>query len=150
MRLRADCMALDNVMIYEDGAMCPTATVRSHGEGGCGDPRVLPSGVTLQFHHNFAFTATDDLLWKINVPGATDQEKMDNLVTMAQKSADYLVLPDDPTLTWLEVNIARNLMNVKTRELKTRLLATGAYERIGEPNIVSPYETIEVYARRQR
>jgi hypothetical protein len=142
-----NCLALTNVMIYEFGAICDRKGRIE--EGGCGDPRTLRSGVTLQFRHYLEFIPTDELLWKLNVPGRTDPEKMENLFSTAMKS-DYLLLPDEPTLGWLEKNMGYNFINLKTRELKTRLLGTGAWVQLGHPAAASPNETIEVYARRSR
>jgi hypothetical protein len=141
-----NCMALENVIIYDYGAICDRGGKIE--EGGCGDARTLRSGVTLQFRHHSAFTATDDFLWKRDVPGASDQDKMNSLVSMAMQSTDYLLMPDERTLYYLETHQWGYLMNLKTRELKTRLLATGAWVQLGAGYPASENETIEVYARR--
>jgi len=142
-----NCGALENVMVYEFGAKCDRSNLIH--EGGCGEPHTLNSGLTLQFRHNLAFTPTDPLLWKLNVPGETDAQKIDNLVSMAMQSADYLLLPDASTVSYLEEHSQIEYINLKTGELKARLLGTGEWTRLGAGS-VSPYETIEVYARRPK
>jgi hypothetical protein len=130
--------ALSNVLIYEFGAVPDK------------DHHLYSGGLTFDFPNQKAFSPTDEVLWKLDVPGETDQEKMDNLVSLAMQSADYLLVPDQPTLDWLEQNRKFNYINLKTRELKTRLIATGAWVQLGNGAAASDHETIEVYARRAR
>ena len=131
--------ALANLLIYEYGAM----------PGPDGDLRT-GLGVTYDFPQQAAFVPAAEVQWKLDVPGQTDEDKMANLVSMGTKLPDYLLLPDDPTLDWLEHNLGFNYINLKTRELKTRLLATGTWVRLGNPAVTSEHEAIEVYRRRSR
>jgi len=131
--------ALANVLIYEYGAM-PGRDGALHAA----------SGLAYEFPQEAAFTPAAEVQWKLDVPGSTDEEKMANLVSMAPRLAEYLLLPDEATVDWLERNLGFNYANLKTRELKARLLATGGWVRLGDAAAPSPHESIEVYARRTR
>jgi hypothetical protein len=139
--------AFSNVLTYEFGAL--PGKDGDLNLGGRGEARALSTGLTFRSPHRDAFTATDELLWKLEVPGQTEKEKMDSLVSMAMQSGNYLLVPDEPTLDWLEHNIGFNYINLKTRELKTRLLATGEWVQLGGAAATSEHESIVVYARRK-
>lgn len=123
---------IENLLIYEFG-------------GSPGQGVRLPGGPAFEFAHELAFTATDSLLWKVNVPGATEEEKMRSLQTMADESAAYLLLPNEASITWLEAARGYNLINVKLRTLRQRWLASGHWSRLSEPVSVTPTEQIEIY-----
>ena len=59
----------------------------------------------------------------------------------------YLLLPDERGLEFLERKRSYNFCNLKVRELKRRLLATGRYALLGEPAEISAQEWIQVYVR---
>ena len=73
--------ALANVLTYEFGAV-PN---KNH--------ELQAGGLIFDFPHQKAFTPTDELLWKLDVPGDTDMEKMDNLFSMGMQSANYTAPP---------------------------------------------------------
>jgi hypothetical protein len=142
------CSAFSNVLIYEFGGKRDNADTSY--PGGCDKARTLSSGVTFHFPHAKVFSSTDTVLWNLDVPGNTDEEKMGNMVSIAMQSANYLLIPDQPTLDWLEKNLKFNLINLKARELKARLLATGEWVQLGGGFAASDHETIEVYTRRSK
>jgi hypothetical protein len=131
--------ALANVLIYEYRAM-PGQDAALHAA----------SGLAYDFPEEAAFTPSAEVQWKLDVPGNTDEEKMAYLVSMAAGLANYLLLPDEATVDWLEHNVGYNYANLKTRELKTRLLAMGEWVQIGGAARTSEHESIEVYARRPK
>ena len=131
------CM-VTNVLTYEYGAM-----------PGEGKALYVPNGLTYHFPNELTFTASDELFWKINVPGNTEQERLKNVVSMMAETPDYLLLPDEPTLLWLEHERSFNYINRQTRELMSRLLGLNKWVSLGDPVRVDPNEQIEVYAPRE-
>jgi hypothetical protein len=116
------------------------------GTPGGGGVR-LPSGASLAFPDEGVFGASDAFLWDRYVPGKTDALKMDFLVGAALARERYLLLPDERGLEFLERKWSYNFCNLKVRELKRRLLATGRYAPLGEPAGISAKEWIQVYVR---
>ena len=92
--------------------------------------------------------ASDELLWKIGLPGNTGQERLGSAVAIMAQTPDYLLLPDGPSLDWLEKARPMYYINRQTRELKSRALALGKWVSLGDPVPVSPNERIEVFAPR--
>lgn len=132
------CM-VSNVLTYEYGAM-----------PGEGKALYVPGGLTYHFPHELTFSASDDLFWKINVKGDTEPERFNNIVSMMTAwSPDYLLLPDEATLKWLEHDRSFNYINRQTRGLMSRLMALGKWASLGDPVQVDPNEKIEVFAPRQ-
>jgi hypothetical protein len=114
------------------------------------DGRVrLPSGIGLSFPDEGVFWASDAFLWNGYVPGKTDALKMDYLVGAALARERYLLLPDERGLEFLERKRSYNFCNLKVRELKRRLLATGRYAPLGGPVGISAEEWIQVYVRQE-
>jgi hypothetical protein len=141
------CM-ITNVLIYEYGAVPgddQTAAGMEHKTGKLYSQR----GLTYNFPNELAFTASDELFWKIKVAGDSDQEKLENVVAMmVAGSPDYLLLPDEVTLKWLERDRGFYFINLKTRALMSRLLALNKWVSLGEPVRVDANEKIEVFAPR--
>jgi len=108
---------------------------------------LLPSGASLVFPDEAVFGASDVFLWNRVVPGKTDALKMDYLVGAALARQRYLLLPDERGLEFLERKRSYDFCNLKVRELKRRLLATGRYALLGEPAEISAQEWIQVYVR---
>ena len=124
-----------NVLVFEFGAI-------PHGGN------YLYRGVTYRADDAGLFNAAVPLTWQANVKGRTDEEKMDTLVSLAERDLDYLFLLDEKSLDWAEKNRAFNFINSKSRVLKQRLLATGRWEQVGDPLVVSSYETVMLYRKR--
>ena len=130
------CMISD-ILTYEYHAM-PVA----------GKALAVPGGLTYHFPEELTFTASDELFWD-KVPGKSEQEKVQSVAAMMEaQSPAYLLLPDDDTLKWLEEARSMYYINRKTRELRSRLLATGKWVSLGEPVQVDANERIEVFAPR--
>ncbi len=105
---------------------------------------------TFQYNYETPFTAAVPLVWQQQVMGANDAEKIEWLFSEARKQLDYIFLPDEPTITFMEKYIAHSYINTKTRAIRKWFLESGEWERIGEPLVVSELETVEMYAKKGR
>ena len=94
-------------------------------------------------------TASVALVWQEEVEGATDEEKIDWMVKTAGKDIDYVFLPDDETIDFMEKYIAANFINTKVRAIKKRLLETGEWEKIGPPLAITDFERVQLYTKRR-
>jgi hypothetical protein len=94
-------------------------------------------------------TASVELVWQEEVPGVTDDEKIDWMVGTAGKDIDYVFLPDDRTIDFMEKYISFNFINTKVRTIKKRLLETGEWEKIGTPLAITDFECVQLYTKRR-
>jgi len=131
-----DALSLRSVLVFEYGA-APRNNAMTYG------------GVAFRAEDTGAFSTAVRVSWERDVAGRNDEEKLATLVSLASRDLDYIFLPDARSLDWLEKNRAFNFANTKTRALKTRLLATGQWEPLGEPLVASPNETVQLYRKRQ-
>jgi hypothetical protein len=131
--------AISNILIFEYGAI-----------PGDGKAMYVPGGLTFHFPDELIFSnASDELFWNLYVPGNSEKEKLGNIVPMmAAWTPTYLLLPDEPTLRWLERDLGFYYLNRQARELKSRLLALNKWESLGDPVQVGPHERIEVFGPR--
>ncbi len=135
-----DCnsFTITNILIYEYGAV-PIF----------GKALRVPAGLTYHFPEELTFTASDELFWKMRVPGDSNEERLRNVVSlMNAEDPVYLLLPDEKTLQWLERSRSYNFINGQTRELMTQLLATNKFVSVGDAVAISANEKIEVFAPR--
>jgi hypothetical protein len=129
---------ISNILTYEYGAI-----------PGDGKALYVPGGLVYHFPEELTFMAPDELFWKMKVPGNSDEERLGNVVSMmAAESPDYLLLPDETTLRWLERDRGYYFINRQTRQLRSRLLALNKWVSLGDPIQVDSNERIEVYAPR--
>ncbi len=131
-----DALGLRSVLVFEFGA-APRNNALTYGD------------VTFRAEDTGQFGPAVRASWDRDVAGRNDEEKLATLVSLASKDLDYVFLPDARSLDWLEKNRAFNFANTKTRALKSRLLATGQWEPLGEPLVASANETVQLYRRRR-
>ena len=105
------------------------------------------TGVIFIFPREDAFAASDQFLWARSMPNLTEEQRMSELVVLAMKNADGPVLPTTRGLAFLERERPYNLINLKFRELEARLLATGAWQAVGDPVDFSAEEQYCIYRR---
>jgi len=118
--------------------------------GGVGrDQAYTWRGVTFRAPDPGPFGGLHEAEWRAAVPGRDDAERIQNLVRLALRDIDYFFLPDEPTLAWIEQNRAFNFINTKTRAFERLVLATGQWDLLGAPLVVSPHETILLYRKRR-
>jgi len=125
---------LTNVMIYDFGATHPDNAL------------AFPDGLVIR--ETDQFNAPRPINWAENLPNGSDAEKYNYLLGVAETELDYMFLPDDPSIDWMEKNRTQNFSNLKVRGLKKMLLATGHWCAVGEPLVASGFETVQLYARR--
>jgi len=82
-----------------------------------------------------------------DLQGESSEEKLDELVEDARKNIDYLILPTDLTLGFLETKVSHNYINQFSRAFKTKVLATGLWEPLGEPVVNSTKEVVQIYRK---
>ncbi len=128
--------ALNNTLIYEYGG--------TPGEDGS---IRLPAGIRYSFPQGGVFAAAQRGGWDRSLPGVGDSETLNDLTPMAMQLPDYLLLPTDAALDFLERHRAGNI-NLKVRELKSQLLGTGAWTELGGPVAITPDKSIELYVRK--
>jgi len=81
---------------------------------------------------------------------AVEEERINLLVTRANKELDYIVFPDEATLAVAEGSDARrNYANLITRRVRDRVLASGNWQPLGGPIRMSPNEVEQLYANRR-
>jgi hypothetical protein len=127
--------SVSNVLTYEYGAI-PRDDKAMY----------IPRGLIYHFPMELTFMAPEELFWKINLHGDSEQERLKDAVSIVAASPDYLLLPDEATLAWLESARSGHYINGKARELRSRLLAMGKWVRLGSPVRVGANESIEVFA----
>ena len=127
--------ALRNVLIYERGARVHSGAYR------------LASGLILRADHEWVMSPAVAMNWNVEIPGKNDAEKCAYLVALARQRLDYLFLPDDDSIAWMEQNRAQNFINTKIRMIKTAILASGHWTPFGPPLVASDYERVVLYAR---
>ena len=107
----------------------------------------IPGGFRFRAEIN-PFAAGTAWDWDHEIKGRNDEEKIQWLVDSARKSVDYVLLPDDASISFLERAMAHNFINTKVRRFKQVLLATGDWEPLGQPMAGGNNEVAELYRRR--
>lgn len=79
------------------------------------------------------------------VPGKTDEDKINTLVELANKSLNYLVVPEDDAISFIEENAFKEHVNLYTRKIKSKLIKSGNWEIISDNIIVNDNEIVKVY-----
>ena len=102
---------------------------------------------SLEYSYEMPFTAAVPLVWREQVQGASDAEKVEWLLNQARINLDYIFLPDEPTIEFMEKYISHNYINTKTRAIRKRFLESGEWERVGVPLVVTDVERVEMYAK---
>jgi hypothetical protein len=126
---------LKNVLIYEYGG-----DVTDEGVAG-------PDGILWMTPHDNLFGAAVPVVWKQEVAGSDDAEKIETLFRLAHEDLDYLFFPDEPTIDALERNLPYNYINLKVRAIKKRFLESGEWIPLGALLRITPSERIQMYAK---
>ena len=101
----------------------------------------------LEASYQLPFTSNVALVWKVDAAGLTDEEKIDWMVQTAATDIDYVFLPDDATIDFMEKYIAHNFINTKVRRIKMRLLDSGQWEPLGTPLTITDFERVQLYSK---
>ncbi len=111
---------------------------------------LLPQGVVFRCDYHPRFSASAELNWTKELPGTTDEEKVDYLANLANQKVDYFFLPDDATIHNLETYFKNNYINNKVRLIKKRVLETGDWKQVGPPLVADQFETVLLYVNQAR
>jgi len=86
----------------------------------------------------------------IRATGNDDETKIKGMAKSANESIGYMIFPDEKTMVEVEEkpNLTVYFANVICRRLRDEVLATGKWELITGPVVVSPRETVLLYANR--
>ncbi len=87
--------------------------------------------------------------WNDEIPGSSDEEKIEWLYQTAVRDIDYVFMPDDKTIDFMEKYISHIFINTKVRAIKKRFLASGEWEVLGGPLAITDFETVELYIKRK-
>ncbi|CAN5492421.1 hypothetical protein BH10PLA1_BH10PLA1_04930 [soil metagenome] len=79
---------------------------------------------------------------------AVEEARISKLVDRANAGLDYIVFPDDRTVSFAETEVKRNYANVICRRLRDRVLAGGHWQPLGDPVHMSPNEVEQIYVNR--
>ena len=85
-----------------------------------------------------------------NELGGTEREKLDLLVSRANKQLDYLVMPVDATAEYLQSKVRHNIINQHQTYLKQHVLADERWEKLGDPVENRTNETVQLYRNNRR
>jgi hypothetical protein len=82
---------------------------------------------------------------------AVEEKRINKLVARANEELDYIVFPDDKTITFSETQFyaRRNYSNLISRRVRDRVLASGTWEPLGGQIQISPNEVGQIYANRR-
>jgi hypothetical protein len=126
--------SLRNVMLFD----MPSSPRPDH---------VAYRGIQFRPHGSLSVAAEAD--WA-RVPGGSTEEKLDHLVSTAQREIDYLIVPTAESAQFLQENIAFNVINRYGIELRTRLLAGGRWVPVSDCIANRKDEVVRVYRNLDR
>jgi hypothetical protein len=135
-----------NVLINEYGFRATRALLMS--------PEGVPWQPSYHWKHQAGtfeglVTASVPVVWQEEVEGTTDEEKVAWMVQTAGTHIDYVFLPDDTTIDFMEKYISNNFINTKVRAIKKGLLQTGEWEKLGTPLAITDFERVQLYSNRR-
>ena len=114
--------------------------------------RSIPPGIVLPDRTSFIafrdhdYSPATKLDWE-RWPGQDDAAKIAGLVADARANLDYLIIPDDDTVTIVEKAVPHNYANLVLRRVKKGLLESSDWKPIGEKFRISPQEAVQIYAK---
>ena len=73
------------------------------------------------------------------------QAKLDRLLKVADSRMDYLIVPDEATIEFLETKIAFNIINQHQRYLRQHVFESGNWVAVGAPLVNGEHETVQLY-----
>ena len=104
------------------------------------------SGALLRGDRSSFLTIFAPVEWE-KIRGSSDEEKIQSLVDQANQNLDYLLLPDEATIDFVETHLALYVFNRKTRAFREALLADGNWRRLAGPLKANENETVYLYGR---
>jgi hypothetical protein len=90
--------------------------------------------------HPVAATPVD---WKL----ITKDSPPDQWAAQMLKSATHFIIPEENTISWLEIHASSIYINTRSRELRQALLGSSRLHAISSPVAFSPHDQVMVYRR---
>lgn len=103
-------------------------------------PRI--DGVALRPNATFAIAAEADLA---RVPGVTEAEKVEHVLTTATDTIDYLAIPDEATARYVQERMPFNVINRFAVVIRDRLLESGRWEPVSGAIRNGEHEVVRIY-----
>ena len=100
------------------------------------------AGVALRPDETFAIAAEADLA---RVPGDTEAEKLEHVLTTAAGTIDYLAIPDEATALFVQERMPFNVINRFAVMIRDRLLHSGHWEPISGVIRNGEHEVVRIY-----
>jgi hypothetical protein len=153
---RVDFVALHNWNYHPD--FVRNVLINEYGYRASRWFMVSPEGIPWEpFHvwkhleasYQLPFTSNVAVVWREDVEGSTDEEKIEWMLRTARRDIDYLFIPDDATIDFMEKYIGHNFINTKVRSIKNRFLDSGEWEAIGTPMAITDFERVQLYTKRR-
>jgi hypothetical protein len=153
---RVDFVAIHNWNFHPD--FVRNVLINEYGYRASRWSLVSPEGIPWEpFHvwkhleasYQLPFTSNVALVWQEDVEGSTDEEKIEWMLRTARKDIDYIFIPDDATIDFMEKYIAHNFINTKVRAIKKRFLDSGEWETLGTPLAITDFERVQLYSKRR-
>jgi hypothetical protein len=104
-------------------------------------------GVALRPNDTFAIAAEADLA---RVPGVTEAEKLEHVLTTATGTIDYLAIPDEATARHVQERMPFNVINRFAVMIRDQLLESGHWEPVSGPIRNGEHEIVRIYRNTSR
>lgn len=104
-------------------------------------------GVALRPDATFAIAAEADLA---RVPGDTEAEKINHVLTTAARDIDYLAIPNEMTARFVQERMPFNVINRFAVDLRERLLQSGDWQPVSDEIRNGEDEVVRLYRNSSR
>jgi phosphoglycerate-specific signal transduction histidine kinase len=91
-----------------------------------------------------SLTPAAEVEWE-HIPGMSRVEKLEYVTRFVNEKIDYLILPTDDTIDFLETHISHVFINIVVRCLKASILKTGRWIPVSSTIRQSEDEMVLVY-----
>jgi hypothetical protein len=102
------------------------------------------SGALLRGDRASTLAIVAQVEWE-KVRGANEKEKIKSLVEWTNQSIDYVLVPDEATVNYVERALAGYVFNTKTRAFGKALLESGKWKRLSGPLTLNENEAVYLY-----
>lgn len=108
-------------------------------------PKSVNGGIFNRLANDNYFPIATLADWE-NIPGKTDQQKIDHLIMQVQSRADYLILLTNKSLDFFEKNMTGVFINKFSRVIVQQLL-NSQWEPLGKPIQITSVEEVQIYRK---
>ena len=104
----------------------------------------------IEFYSDEAFNSLTSLAVWDAIPVSSDDEKIAYLVNRANKRLNYIILPEDTSIPYIEPRDNPAIINRYVGQVKKKILTTGNWKPISDPIQVDFNEIVRVYRNEVR